>query len=523
MVLSVRGMLSSTLTAVLLVATAVKLLLVPSYHSTDFDVHRNWLAVTSRTPLACWYYERTSLWTLDYPPLFAYFEALLSRVVAPLAPELADALHAAPPPSASPRAVFVHRATVMASDAALVVGTSALLSALSVPPRAGTPLAALVLLSAPLLLVDHMHFQYNGMLLGLLLGAAALAIRRRLVAAALAFTALVNAKHLFVVLGPVVGVHFLAQFVLRQRSVTNLLLLLLALVAGTLLSFAPILLATVSDPLPACANGSPLEQLRQIGSRLFPFNERGLLHAYWAPNAWALYAGADLVAARATGQRNGGALTSGLVESHAQLFSVLPAVPPRVCAALTLLAMLPLLVALWRRRSSSDIDVVFVRALSYASLAAFMFGWHVHEKAILVAVVPLTFVAAATHTDRQQWLLLSAAGGAALLPLLDPARPIDRLAGAAMLALFWLVAYLALARLTEAQKPPAASRWWSERALVAYAVGALVLLPAAVHIALPLLDRQARLPFLPLMLTSIYCAAGVAFAWARASWQAVFH
>jgi alpha-1,3-glucosyltransferase len=354
------------------------------------------------------------------------------------------------------------------------------------------------------------------MLLGLLLVAASLVLKRRFLAAAVAFGALINAKHLFVVLGPVVGVHFLAQFVLPQRSVANLLLLIAIVVSVTALSVAPILVATISDSS-SCANGSVLEQLQQIASRLFPFNERGLMHAYWAPNAYALYAAADLVAARATGRRHGGALTSGLVESHAQQFSVLPDVSPRVCALLTLLAMLPLLVALWRKRSSANVNAVFLRALSYASLAAFMFGWHVHEKAILVALVPLTFVTTASHVDRQQWLLLTAAGGAALLPLLDPARPIDRLAGAALLALFWLVAYLALARLA-----PRVEHRFSERALVAYAIGALLVLPAAVHVVIPLLDRQTRLPFLPLMLTSVYCALGVACAWIRASWQALF-
>jgi alpha-1,3-glucosyltransferase len=139
------------------------------------------------------------------------------------------------------------------------------------------------LLSPGLLIIDHIHFQYNGFLYGILVLSIVLARKRQtLLYSGILFAILLCLKHIYLYLAPAYFVYLLRVYCLDPKSVFRPKF-------GNIIKLGFGVLSVFGASLGPFVYWGQLDQLKQ---RLFPFS-RGLCHAYWAPNAWAIYSFAD--------------------------------------------------------------------------------------------------------------------------------------------------------------------------------------------------------------------------------------
>ncbi|RMX62469.1 hypothetical protein KXD40_002759 [Peronospora effusa] len=540
-----KQQLDASLVALFIFSVCLKLLLFPSYTSTDFEVHRNWLSLTHKLPRRLWYHEDTSEWTLDYPPFFAYFENILSLVAAVIDKSM---LEISSTPVLSPSLVLFQRLSVVVSDVVLFYALHAYCSswptvtttewAFSKAKRLAIMLVTV--LDAGLLFVDHIHFQYNGMLLGLLILSATKFRLHQDLQGALLYTVLLMFKHIYLYAAPLYFIYLLGHYcyvkklgsessdsdedpkqkLLRKRSIssTDVHETIQDLHDGNMtFSFANFVrLGTMVLAVFVFAFGSilwdhedPIGGMNQILSRLFPV-QRGLCHSYWAPNVWALYTFLDkvLVILGFPASKDGIALMSGGLVQEAS-FAVLPTVSPLVCAALTFAMMTPVLQSIWKYPDSS----LFTSALAYCMLCSFLLGYHVHEKAILQVTLPMALMAADSVASMRLYRFASGVATISLFPLLfTPAEQGSKvLLGTchAVLSEVVLVPLLKQSLKERHIKITAVGMSFFERIFLA-GLASLALL-AAVFPYVPRIG--ARYPFLPLMLISVSCAIGNIYVW----------
>uniref|UniRef100_A0AAZ3PT46 Alpha-1,3-glucosyltransferase n=1 Tax=Oncorhynchus tshawytscha TaxID=74940 RepID=A0AAZ3PT46_ONCTS len=448
----------------------LKCILINAYHSTDFEVHRNWLAITHSLPVSKWYHENTSEWTLDYPPLFAWFEYSLSHVAQHFDKEMLVVQNLI---YTSPATILFQRLSVIVTDIVFIYAC----------------------------FHPDIHFQYNGFLFGILLLSVARHLQGRHLEGALLFTVLLNLKHIYLYIAPAYGIFLLRSYCFTKDNTDG---------SVRWSSFSPVRLVALGSiviSVGALSFGPfiAMGQLPQVLSRLFPF-KRGLCHAYWAPNVWALYNMVDK-ALSVLGVRlklldvaklPKASMTGGLVQEFQH--SILPSVSPSITLICTLLSIMVMLSIWCRPRGARG----FLRCLVVCALGSFMFGWHVHEKAILMAILPFSILAVESREDAGIFLMLTTTGHYSLFPLLFTAAelPIKVL----LMLLFTLYSFTSLKKLFRGSLLNPLE--------TTYLLG-LVAVEILCEVVYPLSPWQHTLPFVPLLVTSVYCSLGVSYSFIR--------
>ncbi|CAK7272670.1 Glucosyltransferase-like protein [Sporothrix epigloea] len=362
----------------------------------DYEAQRHWMELTTHLPISQWYFHNLEWWGLDYPPLTAYHSWLLGWVGSRIDTSW-FALHASRGLETPELKIFM-RATVIVSEyliyiPAVVIFVRRFSRLSGVASWTASVALVAILLQPATMLIDHVHFQYNTVMLGLVTASMSSMLAGRLLWAAVFFVCALGFKQMALYYALPVFSFLLGTCVFPRLNVPRLL----GIAAATAVSFAllvlPLLAGTVYDlrhgivarpelrpativPLPLFANvlGPWLdpkafyypivEQLIQMIHRVFPL-ARGLFEDKVA-NFWCA---ANVVVK--------------LRQYPAELLQ-------RASLGATLLAIVPPNLVLFIRPSR----LLLPYAFAATAWGFFLFSYQVHEKSVLLPLLPMTLMLA---------------------------------------------------------------------------------------------------------------------------------
>lgn len=320
----------------------------------DFEAQRHWMEITCHLPPTEWYHNSSlndlQYWGLDYPPLTAYHSWLCgwaAHLINPTWVQLGTSRG-----YESYNLKLYMRLTVLLSDLCTVIPavwvfTSYFLKKQSKNKRAYT--AVLLLSAPPILLIDYCHFQYNCISLGLTVAAYLAAVVKDYdVISCILFSAAINYKQMELYH----AIPFFC-FLLKKSYTTRLYRVLLfsfAVIATCIVIWVPYLHSHAS--------------FIEVVHRVFPV-ERGVFEDK-VSNVWCAL---DIIFK---------------IRQHATQDRLII-----MCLITTAVFILPSSLHLLLRKSTST---NFLLSLVNSSLAFFLFSYHVHEKSILLVVLPVTLL-----------------------------------------------------------------------------------------------------------------------------------
>ncbi|KAI9223397.1 glycosyl transferase [Blastocladiella britannica] len=424
----------------------------------DFEAQRHWLELTTHLPASQWYYYKLDHWGLDYPPLTAYvswFFGVIAHVLDPTWVAL-DASWGIE----TPAVVAFMRGTVYFSDLVIYVPACVVFVRHAIGrERSLHELYALaVLLLFPgLVLVDHGHFQYNLIMLGLSMYAVVFMDSGHYVASAIAFSLALLFKQMALYYALPVFVFLLS----KCFSPGNGFRLFVKLGCAVLVTFA--------------LHAWPFRyDLPQVLHRVFPV-ARGLYEDKVA-NVWCAIS--PVIKLR-------------MLFTQPQLV--------RISMITTLAASAPSLGALFATPTLHRL----LLSMFAVSMSFFLFAFQVHEKSILLPMTPALMLMAYRPRGHAHWVApMQALATFSMWPLLSRdglAVPYAVLTGG-----WWI--------LTVPRSASGLRRW---------AMWAGLIVCLGLHAVEAMVPPPSRYPDAWVLANQAVACGGFVVAWAWATWLAV--
>ncbi|KAG9244718.1 glycosyltransferase family 57 protein [Calycina marina] len=368
----------------------------PPMHG-DYEAQRHWMELTTQLPISQWYFHDLEYWGLDYPPLTAYHSWLLGKIGGIINPAWFTLFTSRGLEDPSLK-VFM-RATVIVSEYLIYIPAAVIfvrrLSKLQGVNTWTASVALVAILMQPgTILIDHVHFQYNTVMLGLVLATMSSVLAGRFMWSCVFFVLALGFKQMALYYAPAIFAYLLGVCIFPRVNITRFLGIAFFTAVSFAILFLPILLGALYDahrgvyarrdlfgpfaPLPISNQYSYLvnhkawyypliQDIAQVIHRVFPF-ARGLFEDKVA-NFWCAL---NVVVKLRK-------YPSELLQ-QASLLLTLAAISP------------PCLVIFLKPRKK-----ILPLALSTTAWAFFLFSFQVHEKSVLLPLMPMTVLMAGKH------------------------------------------------------------------------------------------------------------------------------
>ncbi|PLB38288.1 dolichyl-P-Glc:Man(9)GlcNAc(2)-PP-dolichol alpha-1,3-glucosyltransferase ALG6 [Aspergillus candidus] len=360
---------------------------VPPMHG-DFEAQRHWMEITFHLPMFKWYTYDLQYWGLDYPPLTAYHSWLLGKIGVMFDPAwfALDASRG----FEDPRLKVFMRGTVVVSE--YLVYIPAVVTFLrrysrrqDVPVWSASIALVAVLLQPATILIDHGHFQYNTVMLGLVVASLDAIMAGRMLWACIFFVGALGFKQMALYYAPVMFAFLLGVCVFPRIRILRLFCIALTTLLAFTALFAPLLVgATNGEARAALAQAEQppllqaldiklekdsrlyavLFQLTQVIHRVLPF-ARGLFEDKVA-NAWCA------------------------IHTFYKLHRFETTLLQRMSLGATLGSILVPCAIIFRHPRAS----LLLPAMSSVAWGFFLFSFQVHEKSVLLPLLPMTLLLA---------------------------------------------------------------------------------------------------------------------------------